>query len=205
MKTKLKNVKELSAKNFHNPRKPVKPPQPQLTPLAEDYDILELERPPHLQDDQELNDLDPTNELNAQETRLIAIYLDHPEQPKQVVAKLAGYKASSPKTLITIFNRVVAKWERGVHRLDIFRSAGLGEARIALRIRQLAFQDQNLGVAKDMIIHATKIMDLVNPALDLADGFEIRVKRAEEAAKPTPTGPDRARIAIVEKKGRVTE
>jgi len=92
-----------------------------------------------------------------------------------------------------------------VHRLDIFRSAGLGEARIALRIRQLAFQDQNLGVAKDMIIHATKIMDLVNPALDLADGFEIRVKRAEEAAKPTPTGPDRARMAIVEKKARVTE
>jgi hypothetical protein len=92
-----------------------------------------------------------------------------------------------------------------VHRLDIFRSAGLGEARIALRIRQLAFQDQNLGVAKDMIIHATKIMDLVNPALDLADGFEIRVKRAEEAAKPTPTGPDRARLHVAEKKGRVTE
>jgi len=94
---------------------------------------------------------------------------------------------------------------KGGDRLELFRSAGLGELRITLRIKQLAMQDQNLGVAKDMVIHATKIMDLVNPALDLADGFEIRVKRAEEAAKPTPTGPDRVRIAIVEKKARVTD
>jgi hypothetical protein len=67
-------------------------------------------------------------------------------------------------------------------------------------------QNTNLGVAKDMAIHASKIMDLVNPALDLADGFEIRVRRAAEPAKPTPTGPDRARLrAVVDKKARVTE
>ena len=92
-----------------------------------------------------------------------------------------------------------------MHRLDIFRQAGLGELRVALRIRQLAMQNQNLGVAKDMTIHASKIMDLVNPAMDLADGFEIRIKRAETQAKPTPTGPDRARLHVAEKKARVTE
>jgi hypothetical protein len=92
-----------------------------------------------------------------------------------------------------------------VHRLDTFRSAGLGELRVALRMRQLMMQDKNLGVAKDMAIHVSKIMDLVNPALDLADGFEIRVKRAAEPAKPTPTGPDRARIRVVYKKAQVTE
>jgi len=56
-----------------------------------------------------------------------------------------------------------------------------------------------------MAVHVSKIMDLVNPALDLSDGFEIRVKRAEAPAAPTPTGPDRARISIVDKKARVTE
>ena len=66
-------------------------------------------------------------------------------------------------------------------------------------------QDSNLAVAKDMAIHASKIMDLVNPALDLADGFEIRVKRAAEPAKQAPTGPDRARLHVADKKGRVTE
>ena len=139
-------------------------------------------------------------------TTLICIYLDHPDQPKHLIASLAGYQAKSHKNLVRIFNRVVAKWERGVHRLDVFRSAGLGEARIALRIRQLMMQNTNLGVAKDMAIHASKIMDLVNPALDLADGFEIRVKRAEAPAKPTPTGPDRASLrAVADKKARVTE
>ena len=56
-----------------------------------------------------------------------------------------------------------------------------------------------------MAIHVTKIMDLVNPAMDLSDGFEIRVKRAEAPAKPTPTGPDRARLRVADKKVRVTE
>ena len=131
--------------------------------------------------------------------------MDHPDQPKYQLAALAGYQSNSQKTLVRIFNRVVAKWERGVHRLDIFRKAGLGELRVALRMRQLAMQNQNLGVAKDMTIHASKIMDLVNPALDLSDGFEIRVKRAEAPAKPTPTGPDRARLRVADKKVRVTE
>jgi hypothetical protein len=66
-------------------------------------------------------------------------------------------------------------------------------------------QNQNLGVAKDMAVHVSKIMDLVNPALDLSDGFEIRVKRAAEPAKPTPTGPDRAKLRVADKKARVTE
>jgi hypothetical protein len=66
-------------------------------------------------------------------------------------------------------------------------------------------QNQNLGVAKDMAVNASKIMDLVNPALDLSDGFEIRMKRAETQAKPAPTGPDRARLRVADKKARVTE
>jgi len=66
-------------------------------------------------------------------------------------------------------------------------------------------QNQNMGVAKDMTIHASKIMDLVNPALDLSDGFEIRVRRAEKPAEPAKTGPDRARLRVAEKKARVTE
>jgi hypothetical protein len=205
MTTKLKAVKRLSAKTHVPKTKPVTPPEITLPPLSEDYDILELERPLDLQDAQELNDLDPSNELNEMETRLVSIYLDHPDQPKQVIANLAGYKAKSPKTLITIFNRVIAKWERGVHRLDTFRSAGLGELRVALRMRQLMMQDKNLGVAKDMAVHVSKIMDLVNPALDLADGFEIRVKRAEKQAEPQRTGPERSRIRVVEKKAQVKD
>jgi hypothetical protein len=99
----------------------------------------------------------------------------------------------------------VAKWERGVHRLDIFRAAGLGEVRVAMRMRQLMMQNESLGVAKDMVVHASKILDLVNPALDLADGFEVRVKRAEKPAEPAKTGPDRARPRLVDKKVQVTE
>lgn len=72
-------------------------------------------------------------------------------------------------------------------------------------MRQLMMQNQNLGVAKDMAIHASKIMDLVNPALDLSDGFEIRVKRAAEPAQPAKTGPDRAKLRVAEQKARVTE
>jgi hypothetical protein len=72
-------------------------------------------------------------------------------------------------------------------------------------MRQLAMQNQNLGVAKDMTIHATKILDLVNPALDLSDGFEIRVRRAEKPAEQAKTGPDRARPRLVDKKGQITE
>jgi len=64
-------------------------------------------------------------------------------------------------------------------------------------------QDKNLGVAKDMAVHVSKIMDLVNPALDLADGFEIRVKRAEKQAEPQRTGPERARPRLVDKKAQI--
>ena len=200
MTTKLKNVKPLNPKNYQDIRKPVKPSPEPLPPLSEDYDILELEQP----DDLEIAP-DPTNELNEQETRLVGIYLDHPNLPKYQIALLAGYQSNSQKNLVRLFNRVIAKWERGVHRLDIFRSAGLGELRVALRMRQLMMQNQNLGVAKDMAIHASKIMDLVNPAFDLSDGFEVRVKRAAEPAKPAKTGPDRAKLRVAEKKARVTE
>jgi hypothetical protein len=122
-----------------------------------------------------------------------------------VVGNLLEYKDKSAKTLITIFNRVIAKWERGVHRLDTFRSAGLGELRVALRMRQLMMQDKNLGVAKDMAVHVSKIMDLVNPALDLVDGFEIRVKRAEKQAEKQATGPERSRPRLVDKKAQIKE
>jgi hypothetical protein len=200
MKTKLRNVKPLNPKTFQDPKKPKELERHALPPLAEDYDILELDRP----DDLELPQ-DSTNELTEQETRLITMYLDKPDTPKYQLAAMAGYQSSSQKTLVRIFNRVVAKWERGVHRLDIFRKAGLGELRVALRMRQLMLQNQNLGVAKDMAVHVSKIMDLVNPALDLSDGFEIRVTRAAEPAKPTPTGPDRAKLRVADKKARVTE
>jgi hypothetical protein len=200
MKTKLKNVKTLNPKTFVPNKTPAKPEHLTFPPIAEDYDILELDRP----DDLELPK-DSTNELTEQETRLISMYLDHPDLPKYQLAAAAGYQSSSQKTLVRIFNQVVAKWERGVHRLDIFRKAGLGKLRVALRIRQLMLQNQNLGVAKDMAVHVTKIMDLVNPSLDLSDGFEIRVRRAETQAKPTPTGPDRARLRVADKKARVTE
>jgi hypothetical protein len=131
--------------------------------------------------------------------------MDQPKLLQYQIAQLSGYKAKSLKALVRIFNRVVAKWERGVHRLDIFRQAGLGELRVALRMRQLMMQDQNLAVSKDMVIHATKILDLVNPAFDLSDGFEIRVRRAEKQAEPVKTGPDRARPRHAEKKAQVTD
>ena len=100
---------------------------------------------------------------------------------------------------------VVGKWEGAGHRKDILRAAGLGEARVAMRLKQLMFQDQNLGVAKDMTIHATKMLDMVNPALDLDQGFAINVSRASESAKPVKTGPDRERKPHHDKKVQITD
>lgn len=117
MKTKLKNVKPLTAKNFQNPKKPVTPSPFALPSISEDYDLLELEHDLEPTDAHELENLDPSNELTQQETRLIGIYLDHPDQPKQTIAKLAGYQANSPKALIRIFNLLSKIGSNPVHIL----------------------------------------------------------------------------------------
>jgi hypothetical protein len=69
----------------------------------------------------------------------------------------------SVKAQIAYFNMVIGKWERGGSAKEILRSAGVGEARVALRLRELMMQNQNLTVAKDMAVHASKMLEMLNP------------------------------------------
>ena len=71
-------------------------------------------------------------------------------------------------------------------------------------MKQLMLQDQNLTVAKDMTIHASKMLEMLNPLADL-EGFQINVTRAAEQAKPERTGPDRQRPSTTEKKIKITD
>jgi hypothetical protein len=100
---------------------------------------------------------------------------------------------------------VVGKWEGAGQRKEILRAAGLGEARVAMRLKQLMFQDQHLGVAKDMCIHATKMLDMVNPLMDMDGGFAINVTRAEKSSEPVKTGPDREKPQQVVTKVQITD
>jgi hypothetical protein len=153
---------------------------------------------------QELDAIDDQQELSALEKTLIHIYLSHPTLPKYEVAKLAGYKAKSQKVLIGIFNRVVAKWERAGHAKEIFRKAGLGEARVAMRMRELMLQNQSLPVAKDMVVHASKILEVLGA--DFAnEGFQLVVVRAAKQAKPADTGPHRKAVRDDEEKEQITK
>jgi hypothetical protein len=74
-----------------------------------------------------------------------------------------------------------------------------------MRLKQLMFQDQHLGVAKDMTIHATKMLDMVNPMLDIEGGFAINVSRPAESAQPVKTGPDREKPQHADKKVQITD
>ena len=125
--------------------------------------------------------------------------LPHPTSPKYQIARLAGYKAKSPKALIAVFNLAVSKWERGGSAKQILRDSGLGEARVANRLKQLMMQDVNLTVAKDMTIHASKMLEMLNPLQDM-EGFSISVTRAAESAQPEKTGPDRESAKIAKER-----
>ena len=100
---------------------------------------------------------------------------------------MAGYKAKSPKALIACFNMVVSKWERGGSAKQILRDSGLGEVRVAMRLKELMFQNVNLTVAKDMTIHASKMLEMLNPLQDV-DGFSISVT---PCCRACPAGEDR--------------
>jgi len=104
-----------------------------------------------------------------------------------------------------MFNRVIAKWARGGHAKEIFRKAGLGEARVALRMRELMMQNQSLPVAKDMVVHASKILELVGADFSGDDGFQTVVVRAEKQAKPADTGPHRKAVRDDEEKEQITK
>jgi hypothetical protein len=172
--------------------------------LDEDFnplDHLEAIPPEELQ---ELTAIDEQQELTPLENALIHIYLAHPTLAKQEIAKLAGYKAQSPKVLIGLFNKVVAKWERGGHAKEIFRKSGVGEARVAMRMRELMMQNLSLPVAKDMVVHASKILEMLGA--DFADeGFQLVVVRAAKQAKPADTGPHRKAVREDEEKEQITK
>jgi hypothetical protein len=124
--------------------------------------------------------------------------------PKYEIAKLAGYKANSPKVLLMVFNKIVAKWEKAGHAKEIFRKSGVGEARVAMRMRELMLQNVSLPVAKDMVIHASKILEMVGAEFD-DSGFQLVVLRAEKQAKPTETGPHRKVVKDDEEKEQITK
>jgi hypothetical protein len=74
-----------------------------------------------------------------------------------------------------------------------------------MRLRELMMQNQNLTVAKDMAVHASKMLEMLNPLQDI-EGFSIQVTRAEKPAKPVETGPGREqRDAAKDKKVTITD
>jgi hypothetical protein len=66
----------------------------------------------------------------------------------------------------------------------------LGEGRIANHMKQLLFQDQNLKVAAEMCVDASKMLEMLNPLQDV-DGFPFSVTRTEKPAEHEKIGPDR--------------
>ncbi len=86
---------------------------------------------------------------------------------------------------------VIEKYESQGDAKAIFRQVGIGEGRLALRIRELMDQAKNLSVALNACTLAAKCLGLTKDALDLPPGFAINVHRAETQAKPTDTGPHR--------------
>ncbi len=117
---------------------------------------------------------------------------------------MAGYESKSKKVLVSITNRVIAKWERAGHAKEIFRKAGLGEARVALRMKELMMQNESLPVAKDMVIHASKVLEMVGAEYG-DEGFSIVVVRADKQAKPADTGPHRKAVKDDEEKEQITK
>src|SRR3974390_210866 len=94
--------------------------------------------------------------------------------------------------------------ERGGSAKQILRDSGLGEVRVAMRLKELMFQNVNLTVAKDMTIHASKMLEMLNPLQDV-DGFSIQVTRAAEPSQPEKTGPNREQAKAHQgKKVRIT-
>jgi hypothetical protein len=98
----------------------------------------------------------------------------------------------------------VSKWERGGSAKQILRDSGLGEARVANRLKELMMQNVNLTVAKDMTIHASKMLEMLNPLQDV-DGFSISITRAAEPAQPEKTGPDRERAPVKQRKVKIVD
>jgi len=68
-----------------------------------------------------------------------------------------------------------------------------------MRLKELMFQNVNLTVAKDMTIHASKMLEMLNPLQDV-DGFSISVTRAAEPAQPEKTGPDREQAKVAKER-----
>lgn len=111
----------------------------------------------------------------------------------------------SKRALTLLTNQIISKWERSTSAKETLRQAGLGELRVAMRLKELALQNESLAVAKDMTIHATKILDMVSPELGELDGFAVIVHRPGEQGKAVETGPQRHQVKQQDKKEQITE
>jgi hypothetical protein len=192
-------MKDLSGKRTILPLKPKDPQKPgrslgdELGPDKKEPDLTleDMTRPMTSQDLEELNSINPKVNLTERETKLIELFLSYPLEHKWKIAKLAGFKCSSKQALINAFNIVMEKYESQEDAQEIFRKVGIGEARIALRIRQLMEQDKNLTVALNAYTLAAKCQKLTKDGLDLPPGFAVNIMRAEKQTAPTDTGPHR--------------
>lgn len=99
------------------------------------------------QDPEELQSVELKAKLTERETKLIELFLSFPTEPKWKLSKLAGYNSNHKSTLCNIFNMVFEKYESHGDAKAIFRQVGIGEGRLAFRIRELMDHDKNLTVA----------------------------------------------------------
>jgi hypothetical protein len=157
------------------------------TRVDEGIDLSELMTP---QDIEELNSITPNSKLTEREEKLIMIFLAYPKLEKWKIAQMAGYKCSSKSAFNNAFNMVMEKYDCAGDHKRIFRQVGFGEARIAMRIRELALHSKSDQVALNACALAAKCLDMTKTEIDLVEGFGVIVNRPSTQAEPSKTGPE---------------
>jgi hypothetical protein len=142
-------------------------------------------------------------QLSPKEQKLIDTFMQYPNLPKHQLVALAGYSTSSKKAACAIFAQVMVKLDSARHHKEIFRSLGFGEVQIALRLKELAFQNSNLTVALNATVQGSRCLDMQKGEVDVGEGFSVTVRRADEPGKKADTGPQRKHAAQA-KKGEIT-
>jgi len=141
--------------------------------------------------------------LSEREKTVLNLYLSG--LPLSEAVKQAGYKAKHPQTRCIIGNRILRKYESQAGGKEIFRRAGLGEARLAAKLRRLIEHLEERVYDRGELAAATKLLkglELASKCLglqrevvegleapilviggDAAAEAEVRVRQAEIRAR----------------------